>query len=287
VITATTVRKIIFKSTSHYKKKVREKNSEKDIVFLVDLSEPLKLNLEMNRSDTLGQPIIDRNTYYLSNLFGSGLKRSNEYKDLKMTIQYNFNLDYVDKLEEPLIDEYVYQNSRGNVLTEKVKIVHINIKQMANMWYNGEYKKFETVSPILFGLSALMLESEKNKFEKLAREIKMDSQIKEQLERIVMDMNVDDELFTKCYDLEEEREKMYEAMLEWEVEQKVKQKVEQAVSEAVTKAVTKNTKELDEKYQENQKLLILNMYQQGISIEKIAVIMNLNLEEVKKTINQK
>ena len=247
----------------------------------------------MNRSDTLGQPIIDRNTYYLSNLFGSGLKRSNEYKDLKMTIQYNFNLDYVDKLEEPLIDEYVYQNSRGNVLTEKVKIVHINIKQMANMWYNGEYKKFETVSPILFGLSALMLESEKNKFEKLAREIKMDSQIKEQLERIVMDMNVDDELFTKCYDLDEEREKMYEAMLEWEVEQKVKElegdirkKYQEKYEKKYQEKYKKEYQEKYEKeYQENQKELILNMYKQGITLKTIASVTNLDPLEVQKIIN--
>lgn len=141
--------KIIFKSTRHNKSRVNEKNSDKDIVFIVDTSYPMKLNLEMNRTLDLEQPIIDRNTYFLANLFGSGLKIKDEYKNLKTTIQYNFNLDFVDKLEEPLIDEYLYRNQRGNILTNKSKIIHINILAMSKLWYNNDYKKFKEISPIL------------------------------------------------------------------------------------------------------------------------------------------
>ena len=126
-----------FKESKNYKQRTKEKNSEKDIVFLVDTSKPMKLNLEMNRLERLEPETIDRNVYYLSNLFGSGLKIKDEYKDIKTTIQYNFNLDYADKLGEELIDEYVYRNQRGNVLTFKTRIVHINIKKMADLWYNG------------------------------------------------------------------------------------------------------------------------------------------------------
>ena len=56
--------KIIFKSNTHNKNRTLEKNSEKDIVFLVDTSEAMKINLEMNFRDYLEQQIIDRNVYF-------------------------------------------------------------------------------------------------------------------------------------------------------------------------------------------------------------------------------
>ena len=56
--------KIIFKSNTHNKNRSSEKNSEKDIVFLVDTSEAMKINLEMNFRDYLEQQIIDRNVYF-------------------------------------------------------------------------------------------------------------------------------------------------------------------------------------------------------------------------------
>ena len=61
-------------------------------------------------------------------------------------------------------------------------------------------------------MSALILETDKEKFEKLVDDINMDESIKEQLERIVMDLNIDDELVTKYYDLEEEIKKLNNAV---------------------------------------------------------------------------
>ena len=255
--------KIKFKSTSHIKKMVSEKNSEKDIVFLVSMSEPLKINIEMNRTDYLESSIIDRNVYFHSNLFGSGLKRKNEYENLTTTIQYNFNLDYVDKIGEELIDEFVYRIQRGYILTEKSKIVNLNIKKMAELWYSNEYKKYKEISPILFGLSALMLETNKKKFEHLVESIKMDKDIKEQLERIVMDLNVDDELLTKYYDLEEERKKMNEAVMK---DLKVRFKKEGKLEE--------------------KKEIVINMIKNNLPIETIANCTNLTLEEVETIIDE-
>ncbi|MBQ8471935.1 MAG: PD-(D/E)XK nuclease family transposase [Bacilli bacterium] len=266
--------KIKFKSTSHIKKLVSEKNSEKDIVFLVETNAPLKLNLEMNRVDYLEPSIIDRNVYFQSNLFGSGLKRKNEYENLTTTIQYNFNLDYVDEIGEELIDEFVYTNRRGYVLTEKSKIVHLNIKKMAELWYNNEYKKYKEISPILFELSALILETDKKKFEHLVESIKMDKNIKEQLERIVMDLNVDDELVTKYYNLEEERKKMNEAVMKDAVKrisEEMKVKIEQEAK----------LQGLEQKEQE----VVLNMYKENFSLDVISKITNLSLDEINKIID--
>ena len=148
----------------------------------------------MNRTLSLSKSIIDRNTYYEANLFGSGLRQENEYRDLKMTIQYNFNLDFVDHVEEPLIDEYLFRNERGNILTEKTKIVHINILKMRELWYNGKYKTFTGISPSLFAMASLLIENEKKEFQEMVDVVPIKDDIKEKIERIVTDMNFDDEL---------------------------------------------------------------------------------------------
>jgi len=250
--------KIIFKSTRHYKKRTKEKNSEKDIVFIVDTSIPLKINLEMNRSK-IGQPLIDRNTYFLSNLFGSGLTSDNEYKNLKTTIQFNFNLNFVDKKHKDLFDEYLYRNKHGNVLTEKAKIVHINLYEMYRLWYNGEYKKFKEISPVLFGLAALIIETDKNKFKNITKELKMNKDVKEKIERTVLELNYDDELVTKYYDLEAERHKMYEALVEYEVKEQV---------------------------EEREKDMITNMYEQNLSIDDISRFTKMPVDKIKEIINK-
>ena len=296
-----------FKESRNYKQRSKEKNSEKDIVFLVDASESMKLNLEMNRLERLEPETIDRNVYYLSNLFGSGLKIKDEYKDIKTTIQYNFNLDYADKLGEELIDEYVYRNQRGNVLTFKSRIVHINIKKMADLWYNGEYKKFSDISPILFGLSAMILETDKEKFQYLVDSIKMNESIKEQMERVVMDLNIDDELVTKYYDLEEERKKYNEAVkdrvkreameegirqgLQEGLEQGIKEGLEKGIQEGLEKGIKEGLEKgiqegLEKGIQKNQQEIILNMYNNGLDIGNIAKYVNLSIDEVEKIINQ-
>ena len=287
--------KIKFKSTSHNKRMVNEKNSEKDIVFIVDLSEPLKINLEMNRCDSIEQTVIDRNTYFLANLFGSGLRIKNEYKEIKTTIQYNFNLDYVDKLSEELVDEYLYRNIRGHVLTEKNKIVHINIYKMAKLWYSNEYKKFKEISPILFGISALILETDKNKFEKLVESIKMDKEIKEQLERVVMDLNIDDELVTKYYDLEEERRKMNEAIMDDKIariekerkeiwkQEGLKEGIKQGIEQGIEKGIEQG---IEQGILKNKMDMVINMYNKNYDINTIADLTTLTEEEVNKIISE-
>ena len=59
-------------------------------------------------------------------IIGMGLEESEDYTNIKTTIQYNFNLKYVDKINKEKVDEYVLRNKYGHILTEKLKIIHIN-----------------------------------------------------------------------------------------------------------------------------------------------------------------
>ena len=99
--------KIAFKNTNQKLLRVTDKKADKDVIFIVGLEEPLKINLEMNNRQTFKQEIIERNIYFASNFFGMGLEESEDYTNIKTTIQYNFNLKYVDTINKEKIDEYV------------------------------------------------------------------------------------------------------------------------------------------------------------------------------------
>jgi len=282
---------IVFKSTKQDNYRVKDKLAKKDIVFIVNIDEPLKLNLEMNRTLSLSKSIIDRNTYYEANLFGSGLRQENEYRDLKMTIQYNFNLDFVDHVEEPLIDEYLFRNERGNILTEKTKIVHINILKMRELWYNGKYKTFTGISPSLFAMASLLIENEKKEFQEMVDVVPIKDDIKEKIERIVTDMNFDDELIEKYYDLDLEREKMLKATYEEIYEElykksyeKLKKETEEKARQQVQKQVKKEVKKQVQKEKEKT---ILTMFNNGLAIDLIAKYTATNKKEIEKIIKEK
>ena len=93
-----------------------------------------------------------------------------------------------------------------------------------------------------------------------------------------MDLNINDELVTKYYDLKEERKKLYDAIIERKVkeasEESLKQGIEQGIQQGIEKGI-----------QENKKEIILNMYNDNVPIEVISKYTNLSIEAVKETIN--
>ena len=88
--------KIEFKNTSLSNQTVASKHSEKDILFTVDITKPLCINLEMNQKD-LDQHKIERNVYYHADTYSSTLEEGTDYDDIPKTIQFNFSDKYINK----------------------------------------------------------------------------------------------------------------------------------------------------------------------------------------------
>ena len=200
--------KIVFKNTKNNLKRVDEKASDKDVVFIVDLEEPydkLKVNLEMNNTKYISSITISRNVYYLSNFHSLGLKENENYNKLLQTIQYNFNRGYVDKTNRSLIDEYYLRNKYGNILTEDIKIVHINVDELSKLWYSENRNKYSKNYQILCGISALMM---------CTRKKKLEEEIRKAIERIVEEMNYDDAIPERIYDPVEEERRIKEGELD-------------------------------------------------------------------------
>ena len=272
--------KIVFKSLKKTIPRIREKRSEKDVVFLVDISEPLKIGLEMNKYN-VSEPIIIRNTFYQSDVFISGLESGSPYNNIVDTIQFNFNPNFIDEVNKPLVDEYYYSNKNGHILTTKNKIVHLNVVKMSDMWYNLEYKRFPEISPLLFLLSAIIVENEKNKFEELLKNDLIGKEIGKAIERIVFNMNKDIKLVSRYYDFEEDYKEAKEAIIKYET----KKAREKALNEGLQEGLKRGIEEgFEQGIEKNTREMVINMYKENISLDIICKCSKLDLEKVKEII---
>ncbi len=110
--------------------------------------------------------------------------------------------------------------------------------------------------------------------------IPINTSIKEKIERIVIDMNFDDELIEKYYDLDLEREKMLKATFEEFYEELYEKEI---------KKIQKKNKKLEkenEQHQKEKEKTILTMYENGLSVELIAKYTNNNQNEIENIINK-
>ena len=257
--------KIAFKNTNQKLSRVTDKKSDKDVIFIVDLEEPLKINLEMNNRKTFKQEIIERNLYFASNFFGMGLEESEDYTNIKTTIQYNFNLKYVDKINKEKVDEYVLRNKYGHILTEKLKIIHINIEELSKLWYSEARFNYPENYQILCGISALMMCTDKNKFESDIKDVPLDEKIRMDIERIVEEMNYDDHLPERYYDRDEEWDRIKRTCIKSEIK------------EGIQKGIEKGKKE----GKKEEKIEIArNMLKKGMDISIISELTNLDVDTI-------
>ena len=244
---------------------VNSKHGEKDIVVWISKDEPLKLTIEMNRY-SVSDSTIERNFFFATDVFSSGLKAGLGYTNLTKTIQLNFNPKYVDTNNNPIIDKYTLKNDFKHELTNKFILYQINIAELSKVWYNESNQDVSNINSLSILFGALILENEKDKFQELLNKIK-NKDIKASIERIVFDMNKDSFVVRHFYDAEECR------IEEWEAE-----KIEYAKKEAEKAA--KKARE------EKEREMILNMYNDNMKIDLISKYSNVSIDKIQKIINK-
>ena len=259
--------KIVFKNTKNNLKRKDEKRSDKDVVFIVELEDEksLKINLEMNNTKYISSITISRNVYYLSNFHSIGLKEKEDYDKLLQTIQYNFNRGYVDRVNKEKIDEYYLRNKYGNILTEDIKIVHINIDELSKVWYSENRNKHSKNYQILCGLSALMVCTKKSKLEEELRKIPLEEEIKEEMERIIEEMNYDDAIPERIYDPVEEERRIREGEISRAKRLGKKEGKEEGIKEGTVS---------------EKKTIAKSMLKDNIPIEQISKYTGLSINEI-------
>ncbi|MBQ8892195.1 MAG: hypothetical protein IJ068_05010 [Bacilli bacterium] len=261
--------KIHFQTKNSLKLNVKKRNIEKDVVFLVEVKEPQILNLEMNLHD-LTNLKIKRNTKYISDIY-SNLQVPSKDKNIKVkyVTQFNFNTECVDKENKLIYDEYYYRNDKGHILTNTTRIVHINVAKMSELWYNNEYKKYPDISSIVFWFGAVIMTHEKKKLKELVNNAPIDKQIATMLERKVLNMNDDSELFGRYYNREEE----YKFWRDLEREELKEEAIEEGHQEGLKEGI------LQYKTQ-----IVMTMHEKNYPLETIKEITKLSEKEINKII---
>ena len=238
---------------------IGEKLSERDVVVKVDTTNKYKLVIEVNVREKAYRNILDRNLYYLSEVFSKGLKQKSNYEELVSTYLINLNTFVVSK-ESKVIDEYLLRNEEGEVYSDKIKILCINLEECLKLWYNKKYEeeRYKEYRDIIL-LCASMRVNNMNEYEKIINEIEVNNKVKGIMKGVTYKMNNDDELWTRYISKEEDEKMILNGIIEEEREASVIQ---------------------------TKKDMVINFYKNGASLELIEKSTGISKEEIEEIIKE-
>jgi len=142
----------------------------------------------------------------------------------------NFNNYFIDEQNKPVIDLYQLRNAFGNILSDRLQVLNINIDECYKLWYNKSYKgKFEPYEEDLLLLCAAMNTSKMNEFEECLKEVRTNPKIIQSMEEAVENMTQDEHEWGRLYNKEEEEARMWEGIRRETREKALKEGIEQGV----------------------------------------------------------
>lgn len=258
-----------------------DKFQKNDILVHINLSINEKVNIEMNV--TWSKWLIDRNITYIANLFSNQLKKNEKYINLEPIIQINFNTFSVDSKQQNIIDKYYIQNNRGNKLTEKLQIYHINIENCKSIWYNQDMRKYSSEEQDIIRFCALMTLDDFDKIKKCLEEIKMSEDVKKNIEQTVENISYDDDLMS-YFGSELDMERIRHAEMMEAKEAAREEGLNEGMKEGRKEGIEQGIEQGANKEKHNIALSLLN---EKIDINLISKITGLSIEEINNECKEK
>ncbi len=291
-----------------------DKQQERDVLLRIELhSEHHFINLEANLFG-YNQELINRNTSYLSDIYSGQLDESEDYSLLKPVIQINFNKPIKkissSNLYKP-IDIYLLRNEEGNVLTDIIKIINVDIVKCYKLWYNGGIEKFTSCEQNIIRLGALHYIKKDEEFRKCLGEIRMDKEVKNKIQND-MDEYQQDKNLVRVYDAEKRRDAEWKSLFRELDNEKIqidnqKQQLDKYKKQIYKdkqqidkdkKQIDKDKKQIDkdkqqidkDKQQIDKERLLVNdelkkLFQEKIAIAKILKDTGVNIDEISNRLN--
>ena len=233
---------IVFVKDTLDKEKYCQKGMTVDLICNIDGK---YYNIELNNNGTKIER-MDRNVAYLNSIYSGTLKTGDNY-NYNYTIQVNLNnfvFDGVDDVKQ----EFMLRDLKGNILTDKIKIIQIYIPLIREKWYDKdeltELEKF------------MIITNEKDS------------------------SNVDDILKENKF-MESYRDDAKEKSIDTEVVGLFNKEIEDGI---LLKASLKNEHEKGRKEREIE--IVNNMIKQKIDIDTISKFTNLSKEEIIAIMNK-
>ena len=279
---------------------IGEKKCERDIVVSLKTSPKYKIILEVNIRKEFYQSIMDRNLYYAFQVAGGGLKEGDNYQDIGITFLVNFNDFYVDNRSKKALDFYLLRNEEGHILSDREKVLNINVEACYNLWYNKSYiGKFEPYEEDLILLCAAMHTNLQQEFEECLETVRARPEIIELMERNVEEMSQDEELWGRWYNKEQEEAILLESMRREDIERGRSEGYNQGKSEGYDQGKSEGYDQgksegydqgksegydqgKSEGIDEGRKQIIQKLLQNKMSPQEISETIEINIEEIQK-----
>lgn len=209
----------------------------RDLLFVVNLSNPLKISVEVNRHYGNSYYIINRNLKYLADAHSQDIKLDSEYEEFIASYQFNLNV-YDVKNGKKYIDEYYLRNDEGEILSDGFRISNLKLLDFYDLWYNHSEELNDPGWRKMAFMGALLLENDKEMFNKLLDEAPNDfSDLKERIRTIMEYLNNDGELVGRYLDLQEELEKTKNSVIKEAKKESFDDGIEQGSKERLFKVV--------------------------------------------------
>ena len=209
----------------------------RDLLFVVNLSNPLKISVEVNRHYGNIYYIINRNLKYLADAHSQDIKLDSEYEEFIASYQFNLNV-YDVKDGKKYIDEYYLRNDEGEILSDGFRISNLKLLDFYDLWYNHSEELNDPGWRKMAFMGALLLENDKEMFNKLLDDAPNDfNDLKERIRTIMEYLNNDSELVGRYLDLQEELEKTKKSVIKEAKKESFDDGIEQGSKESLFKVV--------------------------------------------------
>ncbi len=149
-----------------------KKNKENRLDVVLETEDGTFISLEVNGN--YDNPTKRRNYIYYSMLYSGLPLRGSKKGETKEVIQINLN--YNERKNKPLKEEYLIMNREGNILIQNFKIINVNVERYKDTWYDKNIKEDRR------HIYLTMLGANKEEIEELA---KIDKKIKEVRDKMI------------------------------------------------------------------------------------------------------
>ena len=235
---------IIFLKNELDKNKYNDTRKTVDLIVKID---GVIYNIEMNNN--YQKTYIERNIEYITELYKSSRKIGDSYK-YEYIYQININ-NFTFKDREKTSEVFMIRNEEGEVLTDKIKIMHLYLPKILNKYYNKEKLSELEKLMLVFNLT--------NKNE--LNDIMGENKIMEEYKKEALDASHSEEVIG-LYDKELEDEFLKRATYQEGIEKGIEKGIEQG----------KNKKSIE---------IAKIMLDKNMDISLISEITKLSKEEIK------
>ena len=122
---------IVFMKNKLNKKRYHDKGMTVDLICKID-GKYYNVELNNNRTSIIR---MERNVHYGTDIYGDGLKRGDGY-NYNHTVQVNLNNFTFSGVDE-IRQDFMLRDEKGNILTDKIKIIQIYIPLIRKKWYDN------------------------------------------------------------------------------------------------------------------------------------------------------